>query len=223
MSTIELDPWGGHTNRNNNDNFQPQKFTSYTRDGHAVDDAMFRRYNRWFARFDQPDPYDGSYNDTDPQSLNRYAYVKNDPVNFEDPFGLEECGREDVCFIFGPTRPTGGVTGTFGGGDTGITIDDPSGGEGPVPLPGDLEDRVAKRVNNPDTDCKDFIKKIIDEVGQQKAHSNDPMVLFKRIQDGAGFHLKKMKESGTANFHKGKRIVHIKVVGFAQKLEQIAL
>ncbi len=91
VSTVELDPFGGHTNRNNNDNFQPQKFTSYTRDANAVDDAMFRRYNRWFARFEQPDPYGGSYNLGNPQSLNRYPYVQNDPVNFVDPSGLMPC------------------------------------------------------------------------------------------------------------------------------------
>jgi hypothetical protein len=39
-------------------------------------------------RFNQPDPYDGSYNLTDPQSFNRYAYTQNDPVNFVDPSGL---------------------------------------------------------------------------------------------------------------------------------------
>ena len=49
---------------------------------------MHRRYNRWHSRFDQPDPYGGSYDMTNPQSFNRYAYVQNDPVNFVDPTGL---------------------------------------------------------------------------------------------------------------------------------------
>ncbi len=48
------------------------------------------------SRFHQPDPYDGSYNLTDPQSLNRYAYVQNDPVNFVDPSGL---------FMISPAQP----------------------------------------------------------------------------------------------------------------------
>jgi hypothetical protein len=34
---------------------------------------MFRRYNRWQSRFDQPDPYDGSYSPTNPQCFNRYV------------------------------------------------------------------------------------------------------------------------------------------------------
>jgi len=71
---------------------------------------MFRRYNRWHSRFDQPDPYDGSYSLTDPQSFNRYAYVQNDPVNSVDPTGLDECkdvdGRSVDC---GPPVPAGDV------------------------------------------------------------------------------------------------------------------
>jgi RHS repeat-associated protein len=40
---------------------------------------MMRRYQSNWSRFAQPDPYDGSYSLTDPQSFNRYAYVQNDP------------------------------------------------------------------------------------------------------------------------------------------------
>jgi len=90
QSTVETDPFGADTNKSSNSAFQPRKFTSYERDANGSDEAMFRRYNRWHSRFDQPDPYDGSYSLTDPQSFNRYAYVNNDPVNFVDPSGLEE-------------------------------------------------------------------------------------------------------------------------------------
>jgi RHS repeat-associated protein len=87
-STIDLDPWGGETWRSSNSAFQPQRYTTYTRDSNGGDDAMFRRYQSSWNRFAQPDPYDGSYSLTDPQSFNRYAYVQNDPVNFVDPTGL---------------------------------------------------------------------------------------------------------------------------------------
>jgi RHS repeat-associated protein len=87
----ELDPWGADAGAawSSNSAFQPRKFTTYDRDGNGSDEAMFRRYNRWHSRFDQPDPYDGSYHLTNPQSFNRYAYVQNDPVNFVDPLGLD--------------------------------------------------------------------------------------------------------------------------------------
>ncbi|MFN2406644.1 MAG: S8 family serine peptidase [Pyrinomonadaceae bacterium] len=45
VSTIELDPWGGNTNRSIDAAFQPRSFTTYTRDDNASDEAMFRRYN----------------------------------------------------------------------------------------------------------------------------------------------------------------------------------
>jgi RHS repeat-associated protein len=105
VSTVELDPWGGDTNRSSNAAFQPKKFTSYERDNNGSDEAMFRRYSRWHARFDQPDPYDGSYELTDPQSFNRYAYVQNDPVNFVDPSGLmpQQCYDANYLPIKCPT------------------------------------------------------------------------------------------------------------------------
>ena len=91
VSTVETDPWGADTNRSSNSAFQPKKFTSYERDGNGTDEAMFRRYNRWHSRFDQPDPYNGSASLTNPQSFNRYAYTQNDPVNLVDPSGLMPC------------------------------------------------------------------------------------------------------------------------------------
>ncbi len=132
VSSVELDPWGGETNRNNNEWFQPRHFNSYHRDGIGTDDAMNRRYNRYWSRFEQPDPYDGSYDLTNPQSFNRIAYTNNDPVNFTDPTGLMpgcEGGGSDVITtcIWAP-RPSvsdylwvinsrfGGFTGGGGGG-----------------------------------------------------------------------------------------------------------
>jgi RHS repeat-associated protein len=91
QAVVELDPWGGETTRSWQQGQQPQRYTTYLRDGNESDEAQMRRYNRWWSRFDQPDPFDGSYRLADPQSLNRYSYVQNDPVNFVDPSGLEQC------------------------------------------------------------------------------------------------------------------------------------
>jgi len=88
VSTIDLDPWGGETWRSSNQAFQPHRFTTYERDSNGGDEAMMRRYQSYWNRFSQPDPFGGSYNLTDPQSFNRYAYVQNDPATFVDPSGL---------------------------------------------------------------------------------------------------------------------------------------
>ncbi|TFH40577.1 MAG: hypothetical protein E4G94_09355, partial [ANME-2 cluster archaeon] len=47
-----------------------------------------RYYDPSIGRFITKDPFAGFISDT--QSLNRYSYVKNNPVNFIDPFGLIE-------------------------------------------------------------------------------------------------------------------------------------
>jgi len=53
------------------------------------------RLYRWLS----PDPVAGDI--LDPQSLNRYAYVLNNPVNFVDPLGLQERHRDPPA----PRRP----------------------------------------------------------------------------------------------------------------------
>lgn len=70
---------------------------------------MARRYATSSSRFSQPDPYSGSYDFSDLQSLNRYVYTKNDPINFTDPSGLlpndcvfDEQGR---CVIYSGYSP----------------------------------------------------------------------------------------------------------------------
>ena len=149
VSTIELDPWGATvSNFSNNDAFQPKKFTSYERDVNGSDEAMSRRYNRWQSRFDQPDPYDGSYNAADPQSFNRYAYVQGDPVNVVDPTGLmsSDCqvmweGWQRIMGTgieeFGQFLP--GCVGGFGG----LRSDgNPRGGAGGGQEPKQIQDAV---------------------------------------------------------------------------------
>jgi RHS repeat-associated protein len=77
------------------------KFTTYERDLESgetgLDYAMFRNYNSGSARFSSVDPFSGSVQV--PQSLNKVAYVLNDPVNFIDPFGL---AHSNICL---DTRP----------------------------------------------------------------------------------------------------------------------
>ncbi|MGB6973102.1 MAG: RHS repeat-associated core domain-containing protein [Terracidiphilus sp.] len=59
--------------------------------------TIFRQYAANNGRWLSPDPYAGSYDPTNPQSMNRYAYVGNNPMNYSDPAGLFPTGMELVC------------------------------------------------------------------------------------------------------------------------------
>ena len=67
---------------------EKHRFTSYERDGETSSDyAMNRQHSNSTGRFNRPDPVAGGI--ANPQSLNGYAYVTNDPVNAVDPLGLK--------------------------------------------------------------------------------------------------------------------------------------
>jgi RHS repeat-associated protein len=120
VAVVDLDPWGGETDKSWGQGKQPHKYTTYERDGNGNDQAMNRQYHSYWQRFDQPDPFDGSYDASDPQSLNRYAYVGNDPVNRTDPSGLDwdddAFAELDAAFNNLPDRRGGGGGGGGGGG-----------------------------------------------------------------------------------------------------------
>ena len=63
-------------------------FTTYERDAESGNDyAQARYYVNRLARFLSLDPLAGDI--SDPQSLNRYNYVENDPANLVDPSGAD--------------------------------------------------------------------------------------------------------------------------------------
>jgi RHS repeat-associated protein len=66
-------------------------FTGYESDqsDSSTDYAVFRNLETTMGRFNRPDPYDGSYDPSNPQSLNRYAYALDAPVTLADPSGLD--------------------------------------------------------------------------------------------------------------------------------------
>jgi RHS repeat-associated protein len=75
-------------------------FTGYESDASesSTSYATFRNLSTSMGRFNRPDPYDGSYHINNPQSLNRYAYVQNNPLKHRDRFGLEEsCESDEDC------------------------------------------------------------------------------------------------------------------------------
>jgi RHS repeat-associated protein len=93
------------------------KFTGYERNWTThVDYAKARGYNRYRNRFLSPDPLGiGAPDPTNPQSLNRYSYIGNDPINNVDPSGLLACyidGIESSCdMAFGMLGSGAGVIG----------------------------------------------------------------------------------------------------------------
>jgi RHS repeat-associated protein len=66
-----------------------QKFTGYERDGEInLDYAQARYVSNAQGRFTSPDPFIPSIDPWQPQSMNRYSYVINNPLNLTDPLGL---------------------------------------------------------------------------------------------------------------------------------------
>ena len=81
------------------------QFTTYERDSESSNDyAMARYYVNRVGRFSSTDPLSGST--ADPQSLNHYSYVRNDPGNNVDPSGMMMINM------------TGYILGLSGGWDT---------------------------------------------------------------------------------------------------------
>ena len=112
-----------------------QRFTSYDRSEIAggLDYAVNRNYNSGQSRFTQVDPIGmASASIGDPQSLNMYAYVQNNPIDFTDPSGLcivnlnGETGSSSLsgCLVnVGGRRDMGGGSGGYS--DTPFPEDEP--------------------------------------------------------------------------------------------------
>jgi len=65
------------------------KFTGKERDAETgLDYFGFRYYSGAHGRFTSPDPFMGSANVANPQTWNRYAYARNNPLRYIDPLGL---------------------------------------------------------------------------------------------------------------------------------------
>jgi RHS repeat-associated protein len=111
---------------------EKHKFTTYERDATGLNYAVNRHYSSAQGRFAQVDPLrmDAASLDN-PQSLNLYSYVENDPVNFIDPLGLDKKKKDpkpgDLCSKKG-NGEIDGIIGEDGkchkavGGDNSVTI-----------------------------------------------------------------------------------------------------
>ena len=104
------------------------KFTRYERDTETgLDYAMGRYYDSTQGRLMSADPVGGAI--ADPQSLNRYPYAFNNPSNYTDPTGLDDCSENPLCFVV-----LGGIFGLGSGGDFGNSPGGFPGDGGPVSL-----------------------------------------------------------------------------------------
>ena len=107
-------PWGdGYSATVNNaggdqDNIH---FSELERDAESgTEHAQFRNYTSRQGRWLSPDPYLGSYDATNPQSMNRYAYVLNNPTSMFDPSGLNwQFNASDGCWDWGASGVVSGV------------------------------------------------------------------------------------------------------------------
>jgi RHS repeat-associated protein len=80
------DPWYNATN-------DKLYFTTYERDSESSNDYAQARFYRWLlGRFLSLDPLSGAT--SDPQSLDRYTYVENNPANATDPTGQMKCEQQ---------------------------------------------------------------------------------------------------------------------------------
>ena len=74
--------------------FQQREFVS------GLDPTLFRMYGSRLGRWMTPDPVAGDV--MNPQSLNRYAHVLNNPTTLIDPLGLQTCSTfcYDPYYVF---------------------------------------------------------------------------------------------------------------------------
>jgi len=97
----------------------PLHFTGDERDAESgLDHTWFRQYSSTEGRWLTPDPLGlGAFDLSNPQSLNLYAYVLDNPVNLIDPLGLA-CAFYVQLYTWNDGWHPAGVEGYFG--DSGI-------------------------------------------------------------------------------------------------------
>jgi RHS repeat-associated protein len=132
-------PWGEGYSASGADS-DPYHFAMLDHDSESfTEHAQFRQYSSTQGRWMSPDPYDGSYDATDPQSLNRYGYVLNNPLGFVDPIGLSDCTAWELAHGFCvvqtvvnvSTPPPPNVPTITGPGENGPGSNSSSGGSAP--------------------------------------------------------------------------------------------
>ncbi len=93
--------------------------------------ATYREYSSTQGRWTSPDPYDGSYDASNPESLNRYSYVLNNPLAYIDPDGTTCVTEVCVDVDSGPYSPVGIILNSFAPPISPVGNPSPGGGNFP--------------------------------------------------------------------------------------------
>ncbi|MBS1791291.1 MAG: RHS repeat protein [Acidobacteria bacterium] len=203
----QFDPYGAaltEWSSSGNTNLNTKKFTGYERDNSGLDYAQARMYNSGRGRFLTPDPIGlKAVKTKQPETLNRYNYAGNDPVNFVDPTGEDyiSCWQnalaQSICQSNGGTwvisgfnsvglpqytcsGATGGVNvGSYDSSNNGQQL----GNRGIVPLANaNLQARVDNMLNR--GGCAAFTEKLLDAVAtpnNNRPYSNNVNELYSLI------------------------------------------
>jgi len=122
QSTHDYEPFGVEIPPYNESASNSHKFTGHERDATTGYDYMhFRYYASTIGRFMKPDNVLGDL--ANPQSFNRYSYVRGNPVNMNDPTGhLPATYYRDGIEVgtIGLNSGTVGATGVSSGIDLGV-------------------------------------------------------------------------------------------------------
>ncbi|MGE0102576.1 MAG: RHS repeat domain-containing protein [Blastocatellales bacterium] len=180
-----------------------RKFTGYERDATGLDYANARTYASERGRFIQPDPIGiGGVRLEQPQSMNRYAYVQNDPINFvdksglllESPDGISGSGSDcQSIFVAVDWSSSDGPTGTgvLSYGFTYRSCVTSSGGSsvGGTDFEPDFKQKLIDALRSLSEGCKEFfggsdtINMRIEEL--QSGRFKDLKVIDMRVQGGS--------------------------------------
>lgn len=123
----------------------PLHYTGEEHDAESnLEHTQFRQLSTTQGRWLSPDPYMGSMDLTNPQSLNRYSYVANNPLNATDPKGLDQVKLLDPSTCDGIACGGNGVLGGgFGGGGGAFGAPYTPGLPGAVILGNDIFDAIS--------------------------------------------------------------------------------
>jgi RHS repeat-associated protein len=135
-------PWG--ENRGGTNPQDTWSFGTYWTDSvTGLDYANNRYYFNSLGRFVTPDPYasnsGGAGDPSGPQSWNKYAYTRGDPVNRVDPAGMQDCAADFCVTGYGlGDSEFGGSPGVGGSGGIIEPWNDPVGQKTALPFASSL-------------------------------------------------------------------------------------